>query len=100
MGEEEQIVTVHMEKKMNALTAMTPANNAHPVMGMVVSIPGAHVASHTEQLKDRHFMKESEWDPYPNKTDYNNVFFNHFSPSLGGRTQVDDHIMLGPCCGV
>ena len=89
MGEEEQIATCPLEEKMKASSAT-----------MTVSTPGARVAGNPEQLKVNPFKKDIEWDPDPNKTDYNKVFFNHFFTSPEGKAKVADCIISDPCCGI
>ena len=67
---------------------------------MTVSTPGARVAGNPKQLKVNPFKKDIEWDPDPNKTDYNKVFFDHFFPSLEGKVKVADQIISHPRCAI
>ena len=89
LGEDEQIVTCPMEQKMKASSAP-----------MAVSAPGARVAGNPDQLDVNPFKKDIEWDPVPNKTDYNKIFFEHFFPSLEGKAEVADRIISDPRCGM
>ena len=89
LGEEEQIVTCPMEQKMKASS-----------VSMAVSAPGARVAGNPDQLKVNPFKKDIEWDPVPNLTNYNKIFFEHFFPSLQGKAKVADRIISDPRCGI
>ena len=89
LGEDEQIVTCPMEQKMKASSAP-----------MAVSAPGARVAGNPDQLNVNPFKKDIEWDPDPNKTEYNKIFFEHFFPSLEGKAEVADRIISDPRCGI
>ena len=67
---------------------------------MTVSTPGTRVAGNPEQLEINPSKKDIIWDLDPNKTNYNNVFFDQFFPSLKDKTKVAGRILLDPCCGI
>ena len=89
LGEDEHISTSLMKQNMKASSAP-----------MSVSAPGARVAGNPDKLKVNPFKKDIEWDPVPNKTNYNKIFFEHFFPSLEGKAKVADRIILDPHYGI
>ena len=99
LGEGEQIVTCPMEGKMKVSTA-TAADTIPPTTGMTVSNPGARVADHPGQLKTNLFKDNIEWNPDPNKVDYNEVLFEDYFPPLKGKALVADRILSDPRCGI